>query len=282
VQGFLKLVFNPSDQQRWQIGIEGSPFRRPMRENGTWRKLSMDRLQKILARAGLASRREAEQWIIEGRVSVNGQIVRKLGTQADPARDSIRVDGKRIKPAVALLYFAFHKPPGVITALSDPRGRPDLSPFLESLGGRRRIFPVGRLDYNSSGLLLLTNDGELAQRLAHPRFGVNKRYRVKLSACPSAEALASLRRGIRLEDGVTAPARVWVIEKLKKNAWVEIEIHEGRNRQVRRMFEALGYFVEKLIRVQVGPVSLGSLAPGTIRRLSPSEVAMLKKAVGLS
>jgi 23S rRNA pseudouridine2605 synthase len=241
----------------------------------------MERLQKILARAGLASRREAEQWIVEGRVSVNGQIVRKLGTQADPAKDSIRVDGKRIRPAASPLYFAFNKPPGIVTTLNDPRGRPDLSPFIERLGPRHRVFPVGRLDYNSSGLLLLTNDGELAQRLAHPRFGVKKRYHVKLSACPSAEELASLRKGIRLEDGVTAPARARVMEKLKKNAWVEIEIHEGRNRQVRRMFDALGYFVEKLIRVQVGPVSLGSLAPGAIRPLSQVEVAALKKAVGL-
>jgi 23S rRNA pseudouridine2605 synthase len=242
----------------------------------------MERLQKILARAGLTSRREAEQWIVEGRVSVNGQMVRKLGSRADPVKDSIRVDGRRIKPAASPLYFAFHKPAGVITTLNDPRGRPDLSPFVERLGQGHRVFPVGRLDYNSSGLLLLTNDGELAQRLAHPRFGVKKRYQAKLSACPSAEELTSLRKGIRLEDGVTAPARARVIEKLKKNAWVEIEIHEGRNRQVRRMFDVLGYFVEKLIRVQVGPVSLGALAPGALRPLSQVEVAALKKAVGLS
>ncbi len=241
----------------------------------------MERLQKILARAGLASRREAERWIAEGRVTVNGTVIRRLGSQADPVRDSVKVDGKRIKPAPAARYFALHKPPGVITTLNDPRSRPDLTRFVERLGDKQRVFPVGRLDYNSSGLLLLTNDGELAQRLTHPRFGVKKLYRVKLSACPAEEELAGLRKGIRLEDGMTAPARMRVLEKLKKNAWVEIELREGRNREVRRMFEALGYFVEKLVRVRVGAVALGDLAPGELRPLSQSEIRSLKSAVGL-
>ena len=241
----------------------------------------MERLQKILARAGLASRREAERWILEGRVSVNGTVISKLGSQADPAKDSIKVDGKRIKPAAAPLYFAFHKPPGVITTLNDPQRRPDLTQFIEKLGRKQRVFPVGRLDYNSTGLLLLTNDGELTGRLTHPRFGVKKVYRVKLSACPTAEEFALLRKGIRLEDGVTASARARVLEKLKKNAWVEIEIHEGRKREIRRIFETLGYFVEKLIRVRVGPISLGFLRPGEIRPLSQLEIKALKSAVGL-
>jgi 23S rRNA pseudouridine2605 synthase len=241
----------------------------------------MERLQKIMARAGLASRREAEQWILEGRVSVNGAVVRKLGTQADLSKDSIKVDGKRIKPAAAPLYFAFHKPAGVITTLNDPQRRPDLTTFVEKLGSKKRIFPVGRLDYNSTGLLLLTNDGELARRLTHPRFGVRKLYRVKLSACPTEEELALLRKGIRLEDGMTAPARVRVVERLRKNAWVEIEVVEGRNRELRRMFEALHYFVEKLIRLRVGPIHLGSLPPGALRSLSEVEIKSLKQAVGL-
>jgi 23S rRNA pseudouridine2605 synthase len=241
----------------------------------------MERLQKILARAGLASRREAERWIVEGRVAVNGTIVSKLGSQADPTKDSIKVDGKRIKPAAAPLYFAFHKPPGVLTTLNDPQKRPDLTQFIEKLGSKQRVFPVGRLDYNSTGLLLLTNDGELARRLTHPRFGVKKVYRVKLSACPTEADLALLRKGIRLDDGLTAPARARVLEKLRKNAWVEIEMHEGRNREVRRIFEALGYFVEKLIRVRVGPISLGLLPPGELRRLSQSEIKALQSAVGL-
>ena len=241
----------------------------------------MDRLQKIISRAGLASRREAERWIVEGRVSVNGSVIRKLGTQADPAKDSIKVDGKRIKPAVAPLYYAFHKPPGVITTLNDPEHRPDLTPYLAHLGEKKRVFPVGRLDYNTTGLLLLTNDGDLALRLAHPRFGVKKLYHTKLSACPTEEDFARLRKGIRLDDGMSAPARARVIDKLKKNAWVEIEVHEGRKREVRRMFEALGYFVEKLIRVRVGSVSLGPLAQGELRLLSRSEIQSLKSEVGL-
>ena len=242
----------------------------------------MERLQKILAHAGLASRREAEQWILEGRVAINGAIVRELGTRADPAKDSIKVDGKRIQYASAPLYFALHKPPGVITTLDDPQGRPDLRKFLRNLGEKKRVYPVGRLDFNSSGLLLLTNDGELAQRLMHPRFGVAKVYHVKLSSCPTAEDLARLRRGIRLEEGITAPARARVIEKLKKNAWVEIELHEGRKREVRRMFLALGFFVEKLVRVRVGAVALGRLAPGELRPLTPTEVGQLKRSVGLA
>jgi pseudouridine synthase len=242
----------------------------------------MERLQKILAHAGLASRREAERWIVEGRITVNGAVVRKLGSQADPLRDSIKVDGKRIKAAAAPLYYAFHKPPGVITTINDPQHRPDITPYLARLGEKRRVFPVGRLDYNSTGLLILTNDGELALRLSHPRFGVTKVYRIKLSSCPTQEDFARLRQGIRLEDGMTAPARARVVEKLKTNAWVEIEVHEGRKREVRRMFEALGYFVEKLIRIRVGPVELGPLPIGEIRPLRHDEIAALKNAVGLA
>ena len=241
----------------------------------------MERLQKILARAGLASRREAERWIAEGRVSVNGTVIRKLGSQADPARDSIKVDGKRVQPAAAPLYYALHKPPGVITTLNDPEKRPDLTPYVARLGEKRRLFPVGRLDYNTTGLLLLTNDGEFALRLTHPRFGVKKVYHAKLSACPTPDDFARLRSGIRLEDGMSAPARARVLDKLKKNACVEIEVREGRKREVRRMFEALGFFVEKLIRVKVGSVALGSLPPGELRPLNRSEIDALKREVGL-
>jgi len=240
----------------------------------------MERLQKILARAGLASRREAEKWIEDGRVTVNGAVVKKLGSQADPARDKIKVNGKLISRP-RQLYYLFHKPTGLITSIRDPQGRPSLGDWLESLGKRGRLFPVGRLDFNSSGLLVLTNDGELAQRLMHPRYGVRKGYRVKISACPAERELARLRKGIRLEDGITAPARVRVLQALKKNAWLEVEIGEGRYREVRRMFRALGYFVEKLIRVRLGPILLGALAPGEIRPLSVQEITALKKSVGL-
>lgn len=242
----------------------------------------MERLQKIIARAGLASRREAERWIVEGRITVNGTVVNKLGSQADPFKDSIKIDGKRVKSATAPLYYALHKPPGVITTLNDPQHRPDITPYVARLGEKRRVFPVGRLDFNTTGLLLLTNDGELAMRLAHPRYGVPKVYRVKLSACPTEEELNELRNGIRLEDGMTAPARVRVIEKLRKNAWVEIEVQEGKKREVRRMFEALNYFVEKLIRIKIGPINLGALALGDLRPLYQSEVMALKVAVGLA
>jgi len=239
----------------------------------------MERIQKILAHCGLASRREAERLIQEGRVTVNGTVVTKLGSQADPGKDKIKVDGKLIRQP-SLLYYLFHKPTGLITSMRDPQGRPSLGEWLEPLGKRGRLFPVGRLDFNSSGLLLLTNDGELAQRLTHPRYGIKRMYQVKLSACPSAQELALLRKGVRLDDGITASARVRVLKALKKNAWVEVEIHEGRYREVRRMFQALGYFVEKLIRVRFGPLQLGFLPPGEIRPLSPEEIKALKKAAG--
>jgi pseudouridine synthase len=242
----------------------------------------MERLQKIIARAGLTSRRDAERWIEEGRVTVNGAVITKLGSQADPFKDSIKVDGKRIKSAAAPLYYAFHKPPGVITTLNDPQHRPDITPYVARLGEKRRVFPVGRLDYNTTGLLLLTNDGELALRLSHPRFGVSKVYRAKLSRCPTPEDFVRLREGIRLEDGMTSPARARVIDKLKTNAWVEIEVHEGRKREVRRIFEALGYFVEKLVRIRVGPIELGPLPLGELRPLAQNEVKALQIAVGLA
>ena len=170
----------------------------------------------------------------------------------------------------------------MITTLNDPEHRPDLTPYLARLGDKRRVFPVGRLDYNTTGLLLLTNDGDLALRLSHPRYGVAKVYRAKLSACPTPDDFAHIRQGIRLEDGMSSPARARVVEKLKTNAWVEIEVNEGRKREVRRIFEALNYFVEKLIRIRVGPIELGQLPLGELRPLSQSEVKSLQIAVGLA
>lgn len=239
---------------------------------------AVERLQKILARAGLASRREAERWILEGRVSVNGVVVRQLGVKADPAHDRIKIDHKLLRARPPQRYVLFHKPPGLITSLGDPRGRPNLGAYLERAGVKERLFPVGRLDFNSSGLLLLTNDGELSARLTHPRYGIAKVYRVKLSGRPSEREIERLRRGVELDDGRSAPARVRVLEVLKRKAWVEVEICEGRYREVRRMFEALGYFVERLIRVRLGPLRLGSLPPGQLRPLSPREIDALKRA----
>jgi 23S rRNA pseudouridine2605 synthase len=240
-----------------------------------------ERVQKILARAGLASRRAAERWILEGRVSVNGVVVRELGVKADPVHDRIKVDQKLLGAPPAHRYILFHKPPGLITSLGDPRGRPHVGAYLEQAGIKERLFPVGRLDFNSSGLLLLTNDGELSARLTHPRYGIAKVYRVKISRRPSERELERLRRGVELDDGRSAPARVRVLEVLRRKAWVEVEICEGRYREVRRMFEALGYFVERLVRLRLGPLRLGSLPPGELRPLSPREVDALRRAAGM-
>lgn len=239
----------------------------------------MERLQKIIAQAGWGSRREVEQWILEGRITVNGTVISQLGSKADPERDKIKIDGKLVQPA-ARRYFLFHKPEGMITSMRDPQGRPHLGEWLERLGRKGRLFPVGRLDFNSSGLLILTNDGEFAQRLIHPRYQLRKVYRVKVSGHPSERDLNRLRQGIRLEDGMTAPAQVRRVKELKQKAWVEVEISEGRYREVRRMFEALGYSVEKLVRIRVGPLHLGTLPPGAMRPLSPQEVAAFKKRGG--
>jgi pseudouridine synthase len=234
----------------------------------------MERLQKILARAGLASRREAERWILEGRVSVNGTVVRKLGTQAEPSRDSIRVDGKRIKLAAEPVYLALNKPAGVITTLNDPQQRPDITQFLEPLGEKQRVFPVGRLDFNSSGLILLTNDGELADRMTHPRYGVKKVYRARIQpARLSPRALEALREGVEIEDGLTAPAEV----RQPAPGVLELTIREGRKRQVRRMVEAVGHRVVELERVAFGPLGLRGLEPGKSRRLTKAEVERLRR-----
>ena len=242
----------------------------------------MERLQKILARAGLASRREAERWIEEGRVTVNGRVVKEQGSKADPLWDRIKVDGKPLAlPAAQHLYYLFNKPAGMLTAMRDAEGRPHLGQWLGPVGKRRRLFPVGRLDFNTSGVLLLTNDGELAYRLSHPRYEVKKLYHVKLNARPSESRLESLRKGIRLADGRAAVDAVRVFKVLRKKAWLEVEIHEGRYREVRRMFEALGYFVEKLARVSFGPIRLGALPPGELRPLMPYEVAALRRAAGV-
>ena len=239
------------------------------------------RLQKIIAGAGLASRREAEQWILAGRVTVNGHVVTRLGSCSTPEKDQIRVDGRLIGAPVAKAYYAFHKPAGVVTTMKDAEGRSAVSDFLEGLHRRQKVFPVGRLDYNSSGLLLLTNDGELAHRLMHPRFRVKKVYWVKLSSLPSAEQLARLRRGVRLSDGPTYPAQVRVLRKLKQKAWLEVVLYEGRYREVRRMMDAIGHTVERLMRSSMGPIALDRLPPGEIRPLSEREVLTLQRLVGL-
>jgi len=238
----------------------------------------VERLQKLLARAGIASRRAAESLIVGGRVAVNGVVVTELGAKADPARDDVRVDGERLHAEERRLLL-LHKPPGVVTTLSDPEGRPTIRHYLpESL---ERVFPVGRLDFNSSGLLLLTNDGELAARLLHPRYRIPRTYRVKVSGHPTEAALARLRRGVRLDDGVTGPAQVDVERQLPNKAWLRITIREGRKREIRRMCEAVGHLVDKLVRVRFGPIELGRLPPGRWRPLGAEEERALRDAVAL-
>ena len=241
----------------------------------------MERLQRIIAHAGLASRRQAEQWILDGRITVNGRRVRELGTRADAARDSIRVDGRAVRQAASRAYLAFHKPAGVITTMRDTEGRPSVADYLRAGGHPSGVVPAGRLDYGTSGLLLLTNDGDLAYRLTHPRYGVPKTYEVKLSRMPSETQLERLRRGVRLEDGVTAPAEVRVLRRLKQKAWIEVELREGRYREIRRMVEAVGHTVERLVRSRFGPVVLGQLDRGGMRPLTAGEVTRLKRAVDL-
>lgn len=212
-------------------------------------------------------------------MQVNGERVTRLGTTADPQRDRILVDGRLIDVTSApQLYFVLHKPVGVVSTLKDPQGRPTVRQLLK--GVRERVFPVGRLDYHSAGLLLLTNDGELAERLLHPRSQVPRAYHVKIAGRPTPEALQALRRGVRLTDGtMAAPAQVRLVRAGEKKTWLEMTLREGRNREVRRMWEALGYEVEKLIRVRFGPLVLVDLPPGAYRPLLPMEVRALKRAV---
>jgi pseudouridine synthase len=219
--------------------------------------------------------------IQQGRVQVNGETVTRLGTTADPRRDRILIDGQSLRVAPALLYFILHKPVGVVSTLKDPQGRPTVR---ELLGGvHERVYPVGRLDYASSGLLLLTNDGELTERLLHPRYQIPRTYKAKVDGVPTPEALHRLREGVRLEDDVmTAPATVQVLRMNGSKTWLEVTLREGRNREVRRMCEAVGYPVEKLVRVQFGPISLSGLPVGTYRPLSADEVRALRRAAGFA
>jgi 23S rRNA pseudouridine2605 synthase len=235
-----------------------------------------ERLQKVLAHAGISSRRAAERLIVEGRVSVNGAVVTELGTKVDPVRDAIKVDGKRVgAPPSGRTYLALHKPRGVVTTLSDPEGRPTVKDFLRGI--KARVYPVGRLDYHSEGLLILTDDGALARNLMHPSRGVEKTYLAKIKGQPDPEVLARLSRGIPLDGKRTGPAKVRVVRR-GDNAWIEITIGEGRNRQVRRMFQAVGHPVQRLRRMGYGGVLLGRLPVGTLRSLSDAEVAALTRA----
>jgi 23S rRNA pseudouridine2605 synthase len=247
----------------------------------------MDRLQKIIAHAGVASRRKAEELIVAGRVTVNGKVVTELGSRADARHDHIRIDGKPLAGPEQPLYLMFNKPRGVVSTLSDPEGRPTVADFIR--GARQRLYPVGRLDYHSEGLLLLTNDGELAHRVMHASSELPKTYWAKVAGRPEERQLEKLRAGIYLEGRRTAPAKIrWLAahagEKrgMKRtsdeNPWLEIVLIEGRQNQIRRMFQSVGHPVEKLKRIRIGPLELGRLAPGELREMSSAEMAKLRRA----
>jgi 23S rRNA pseudouridine2605 synthase len=237
------------------------------------------RLQKVLASAGVASRRASEELIAAGRVSVDGTVVRELGTRVDPATAVIHVDGSRIQLDDSLLTLALNKPRGVVSTMVDPEGRPSLQEYVA--GRAERLFHVGRLDTDSEGLLLLTNDGELGHRLTHPSYEVPKRYLVTVSARMQNSLAARMEKGVELEDGPVTPTRVTIKDTAPDATLVEVELHEGRNRIVRRMFDEVGHPVTRLVRTRIGSIVLGDLRPGRTRVIAGNELGALMASVGL-
>jgi pseudouridine synthase len=232
------------------------------------------RLQKFLAMAGIASRRACETLILDGRVQVNGKIVKELGIKVDPDVDEVRVDGEICRIKMKPVYIIMNKPKGVLTTVKDPFGRPTIIDLLA--GVKERVFPVGRLDKDTEGLLIITNDGELSYKLTHPKHQIDKTYIAKVMGVPDEKDIRRLRKGIFLEDGKTAPAKVRILKKGKNFAVLEIIIHEGRKRQVRRMCEAIGHPVLSLRRTRIGNLTLRGLAPGGWRYMTEEEVNYLK------
>lgn len=237
-----------------------------------------ERLQKIISQAGITSRRAAEHLIAEGRVSLNGVVTTLPGVKADPERDEIRVDGRLISCEIDRVYLMLNKPPGYVTTLSDPQGRPIVTDLL--IGVSERVFPVGRLDYDSEGLLLLTNDGDFSQRLQHPRYGIAKRYRVKLVGQILPATVKVLEKGITLPDGPFIPSDLQLEKTNRGSSWLSLTITDGRNRVIRRAFESLGHDIARLVRVAVADLTLGSLDQGAWRYLTHREVEALRTASG--
>jgi 23S rRNA pseudouridine2605 synthase len=240
--------------------------------------MAEQRLQKLLAHAGVTSRRKAEQLMIEGRVTVNGKVIVELGTKADPARDHIKVDGKLIRFSNRQVYFVLNKPTGYVTTASDPEGRPTVLDLMK--GVRERVYPVGRLDYHSEGLLLLTNDGEFANRITSAKNHVVKTYVVKVTGALSPEQETSFREGITLDGRRTAPAGLKLIRRAT-NPWYEVKLTEGRQNQIRLMFKYFGRLVEKLRRVKIGFLELGPIKAGEYRPLTAGEVARFRQVLKL-
>ncbi len=237
------------------------------------------RLQRFLSCAGVCSRRAAEELILASRVSIDGQAVSTLGVKVDPALNMVCVDGKRVAPdSNGLIYLAMHKPKGVLTTAHDPFGRPTVMGLLSGLPFR--VYPVGRLDQDSEGLILLTNDGELANRLIHPRYKAEKLYRVTVSGVPSGHMLDRLRCGVEIDKKMTLPCRIRELARKGRSTVLEVVLKEGRKRQIRAMFGSIGHPVTRLVRLSIGPIRLGGLAPGGWRRLEEKEVAGLVAALG--
>jgi len=235
-----------------------------------------ERLQKILSQAGVASRRAAEQLMVAGRVRVNGIVVKELGSKADAQSDEIRVDGRLIRAESEKVYLMLHKPPGYVTTLHDPEGRPTVADLVVGVG--ERVYPVGRLDYDSEGLLILTNDGDFSQKVQHPRYQIPKTYRVKVRGTMTAPELRSLERGLDVDGELFRPAQVREEKENRGSTWFLLSIAEGRNRIIRRAFQALGHPVARLIRLKIGEVALGSLSSGEYRHLTKREVESLRSA----
>jgi len=238
------------------------------------------RLNKFLAHAGVCSRREADRWIAEGRVGVNGRVVEELGEKVDPARDRVTVNGKPVRGVEERrIYILLNKPAGRVVSVKDPFGRGTVMDLLR--GVPARVYPVGRLDLDTEGALLLTNDGELALRLTHPRYGVTKTYEVRVEGEPREEDLDKARRGIFLEGRRTAPTRVEVLRRSHRRTTLRLEIHEGRKREIRKLFEALGFPVDRLVRFDFAGLTLEGLKPGAWRHLRTAEVRRLKTLAGI-
>ena len=232
------------------------------------------RIQKVIAASGIASRRKAEELIQQGKVTLNGKVVWEMGVCVDPLKDHIKVNGEHIKPAEPEVFVILHKPAGVVTSTTDPLSRPTIMNLIEQISVR--VFPVGRLDFDSEGLLLLTNNGEIAQACLHPKFHVPKTYLVKVSGVLNPEEIQQLEEGIRLDDGITQPAFVKKSGKARVNSWIELTIHEGRTHQVKRMLEAIGHRVLRLRRIRFGPLQLGDLGVGMYRYLTDGEANALR------
>ncbi len=232
------------------------------------------RLQKVIAQSGVTSRRQAELLMKQGRVTVNGKTVTIMGTCVDPKRDHIKVDGRHLKPQAPDVFMMVNKPAGYVSTMKDPQDRSTIADLLDKKSVR--TFPVGRLDYDSEGLLLLTNNGDVAQACLHPRFHVEKTYLVKIKGHLLEDAIQKLEQGLTLEDGPTAPARVRKVRKVAINSWIELTIHEGRNHQVKRMLQAVGHLVLKLKRTKFGPLNLGNLPLGNSRHLTDREANALR------